>query len=317
MRALSLPARTAHRPAAAPHLGRSARSAPGRPLYPPSVLRLMRFAILVVACALHAAAAAGEPRDPEAVLRLLVKANAEKDLATMKRWMATGEDAIGYGIGGRKYVGWSPFARDMEAEFEAASRIEVPISALEVWTRGDVAWFAMELDYIRHVGKAGAETRTVMPLRETGILERRDGRWILVSWHESFRHGGEGLMAVADTVPDSKDPVATSPDLSGQWAIQEEDKAYTATLDAAGNGTYTHQGGRFVTEQCVGRRWAGTWQQGGNDREGGFELLLSEDGQEARGVWWYTRVGEHKNIPPRQWGGTYHWKRLPKTRPGS
>ncbi len=27
-------------------------------------------------------------------------------------------------------------------------------------------------------------------------------------------------------------------------------------------------------------------------------------------VWWYSRVGEHKNIPPREHGGTYTWKRL-------
>jgi len=72
-----------------------------------------------------------------------------------------------------------------------------------------------------------------------------------------------------------------------------------------------------MTTQRTGRKWQGTWQQGGNDREGGFDLLISEDGQEARGVWWYTRVGEHHNIPPRQWGGTYHWKRMPRAQPGS
>ena len=48
----------------------------------------------------------------------------------------------------------------------------------------------------------------------------------------------------------------------------------------------------------------------GNDREGGFEVLLSEDGTQAKGVWWYLRVGTQKNIPPREHGGTYTWKRL-------
>ncbi len=282
-----------------------------------SVARLIPLTTIAAVLAVYGAVAAGEPGDPEAVVRALVKANERKDLATMERWMASGDDAIGYTIGGREYVGFAPFARDMKAEFEAVSRLQIPIQDLKVWTRGDVAWFVMELDYIRHLGQAGSETRTVMPLRETGVLERRDGRWILVSWHESFRGSAEGLMPVADSGPGNKQPVAAAPDLSGEWAIQEEDKAYTATLDATGNGTYTHQGGRVLTKHCVGRRWEGTWQQGGNDREGGFDLLLSEDGQEARGVWWYTRVGEHNNIPPRQWGGTYHWKRLPKAQPGS
>jgi len=28
-----------------------------------------------------------------------------------------------------------------------------------------------------------------------------------------------------------------------------------------------------------------------------------------RCLWWYTRVGEKSDIPPRQWGGSYVWKR--------
>ena len=92
--------------------------------------------------------------------------------------------------------------------------------------------------------------------------------------------------------------------------IHEEDKSYTATLDRLGNGTYTWQGGRIGTTLFADRKWQGTWHQTGNDREGGFEVLLSEDGEEAKGVWWYTRVGDNTNIPERQWGGTYLWKRL-------
>jgi hypothetical protein len=110
----------------------------------------------------------------------------------------------------------------------------------------------------------------------------------------------------------STSSVPTSTDLSGEWEILEveDDKRYTATLDKAGNGPYTQHGGRFVTTKFSDRLWQGTWQQPGNDREGGFEILLSEDGKEAKGVWWYSRVGTHKNIPPREHGGTYQWKRI-------
>ena len=100
------------------------------------------------------------------------------------------------------------------------------------------------------------------------------------------------------------------PDLSGEWEIQEEDKSYKATLDRQGNGMYTWQNGRIATTGFADRRWQGTWHQTGNDREGGFELLLSADGTQAKGVWWYTRVGDQDNIPPRQWGGSYFWDRL-------
>jgi hypothetical protein len=112
----------------------------------------------------------------------------------------------------------------------------------------------------------------------------------------------------AETSPPHQ--AADAPDLTGEWEIQEEDKSYIATLDKEGNGPYTWQGGHITTLSLADRKWNGTWQQPGNDREGSFELLLSEDGKEAKGVWWYTRVGDRKNIPARQWGGSYAWKRL-------
>jgi hypothetical protein len=137
---------------------------------------------------------------------------------------------------------------------------------------------------------------------------------VLLSWHESFRTAG-GAVALNEhasvTLASSNNHLAQT-DLSGEWEILEveDDKRYRATLDKAGNGPYTQHGGRFVTSRFSDRLWEGTWQQPGNDREGGFEILLSEDGKEAKGVWWYTRVGTHKNIPPREHGGTYQWKRI-------
>jgi hypothetical protein len=107
--------------------------------------------------------------------------------------------------------------------------------------------------------------------------------------------------------------------LSGEWEVTEieDNKKYVATLDAHGNGPYTWQGGQFATTSFNDRRWQGTWKQTGNDREGAFEVVISEDGTEAKGIWWYVRVGTRDNIPPRQHGGTYLWKRLtpPPTAP--
>ena len=103
-------------------------------------------------------------------------------------------------------------------------------------------------------------------------------------------------------------------DLEGTWEIQEEERTYVATLDVHGNGPYTHEGGTFTTTTLEGRRWSGKWSQTGNDREGEFEVLLSEDGLTAEGRWWYTRVGTFTHIPARVYGGTYLFKRQsPKT----
>lgn len=273
---------------------------------------------LLLLIGLTTIASAGEPSDPEAAIRQMVRANAEKDLPTLSRLMAHDADIVSYSVGGRKYVGWPEFEREMREEFINTQKIEIPITELKVWTKGDLAWFTMELDYTRYVGEGSAMKRTVLPLRETGVLERRGGRWQLLSWHESFRSAQLGgplaspSMAAGSQKLVSSATAATMPDVSGEWDILEveDEKRYKATLDKNGNGPYTQQGGRFVTTKIENRLWQGTWHQPGNDREGGFEVLLSEDGTQAKGIWWYTRVDTRKNIPPKEHGGTYHWKKV-------
>lgn len=266
---------------------------------------------LTVLCRVVPAHAA-DPNTPEAIIRLIVRANAEKDMTTFSKHMAHDADVVGYTIGGRKYVGWPVVEQAMHEEFDSVTKLEIPISELTVWQQGDIAWFTMELDYIRYVGTGANLTSLSLPLRETGVLVRRNGRWLLHVWHESSR--AKPVLKIAQAGGDASaqkmSVTSETPDLSGDWEIEEEDKTYKATLDKAGNGTYTHKGGMLKTTGYANRLWQGTWQQPGNDREGGFEVLLSEDGKEAKGIWWYSRVGDHKNIPPREHGGNYSWKRL-------
>lgn len=280
----------------------------------------------VVLCVLYSfvsftsVALADPPRTatPEQVIRTLVRANVEKDMATMSRLMAHDADITSYSVGGRKYVGWQEFEREMQEEFGNVQKFEIPIRELNVWTKGDVAWFTMELDYIRYVTEGAELKRMLLPLRETGVLERRNGQWVMLSFHESFRSAqmngpvAQSTVSPSQQVQVSNPPASTMPDLSGEWDILEveDNKRYKATLDKNGNGPYTQHDGRFVTTKFADQLWQGTWHQPGNDREGGFEVLLSEDGTQAKGIWWYSRVGNHKNIPPREHGGTYEWKRL-------
>ena len=288
-------------------------------MHVPVLIRLVMYMVIGGLCWAPAAkSSAADNTELETTVRALVRANAEKDHPTMSKLMAHDADIISYSIGGRKYVGWPNLERDIKEEFEKVAALDLPISELKVWSKGDIGWYTMELDYVRVLGQGPSQERAVLPLRETGVLERRNGQWTLLSWHESFRNAS-GAMSV-DVQPNAAAPraVASSTgqpavlDLSGEWDILEveDDKRYKATLDKAGNGAYTQHGGRFVTTKYADRRWQGTWQQPGNDREGEFELLLSEDGTQAKGVWWYSRVGTQKNIPPREHGGTYLWKRL-------
>ena len=283
------------------------------------LFRLIVYLVIGGACWVPAAmSVAADDNGLETTVRALVRANAEKDLPAMSKLMAHDADITSYTIGGRKYVGWPELERDIKEEFAKVAALDLPISELKVWSKGDIGWYTMELDYVRILGQGPDQQRAVLPLRETGVLERRNGQWVLLSWHESLRNASgaipvdDRLNAAAPRIVASSTGQSVVPDLSGEWEILEveDDKRYRATLDNAGNGLYTQHGGRFVTTKCADRRWEGTWQQTGNDREGGFELLLSEDGTQAKGVWWYSRVGTQKNIPPREHGGTYLWKRL-------
>jgi len=282
-------------------------------------LGLIAWWSLVLFTAAATTAVASESSDPESAIRRMVRANAEKDLPTLSRLMAHDADIISYAVAGRKYVGWPELEQGIRDEFANAQKLEIPIHELTVWTKGDLAWYAMELDYIRYVADGAALKRTVLPMRETGVLERRNGQWQLLSWHESFRSAQLGgplaqPPAAASHRPSGEVGTSSLPDLSGEWEILEveDDKRYRATLDRKGNGPYSQHGGRFTTIMIADRLWQGTWQQPGNDREGGFEVLLSADGTQAKGIWWYTRVGTQTKIPPREHGGTYHWRKLPR-----
>jgi ketosteroid isomerase-like protein len=262
--------------------------------------------VLALAVAVPAASL-GQSLGPEQVIRAIVQANEARDLPGMARFMAKDADVVNYSIAGSKFVGWAAVERALAEEFRTVSRLEMPIHELRVWTREDFAYFSMELDYVRYIGSGPGATHTLLPLRETGVLERRDGQWILVAWHESTRTAAGMPQASADSPPASSEAAALN--LSGRWKVEETDRSYEATLDADGNGTYTWQGGQIRTTRLDGRTWQGTWQQPGNDREGGFEVVLSDDRARGQGSWWYTRVDSRK-VPPREWGGPYVWTRI-------
>jgi hypothetical protein len=232
----------------------------------------------------------------------------------MERLISNDVDMIGYTIAGRKYVGWKDVKQALKEEFDSVSKLEFPITEYHVRTNGNTAWYVAEATYIRYVGEGRHQTRTAIPLRETGILEHRNGHWVLVHWHESHHNFQHTLLHSQPTLSDEQvvhpEILAHHSDLSGEWEIREEDKSYRATLDRDGNGTYTWQEGVVRTTHNSEGLWQGTWVQRGNDREGGFEVILSQDGTQAQGTWWYVRVGAKQNIPPRQWGGTYALKRV-------
>src|SRR3989454_1260081 len=168
------------------------------------MMRVVLGEVLLVFFLFGPAVLAAEVQSPEEVLRALVKANADRDLSTMARLMAHDADIVSYTIGGRKYVGWPQLERDMLEEFQMVARLEMPITALKVWTRGEIAWFAMELDYIRYVGNDPSQRRMVLPLRETGVPRPPDRKRGPFGPARNLPGGGKPLSG--RIVPSPKEP---------------------------------------------------------------------------------------------------------------
>ena len=110
-------------------------------------------------------------------------------MPTLSRFMAHDADIISYTIGGRKYVGWPEFEHDMQEEFSSVVKLEIPIHELKVWTKGTLAWFTMELDYIRYCGRGTAVNGERCFLSGKAVSwNSAEGQWVLLSWHESLRN---------------------------------------------------------------------------------------------------------------------------------
>ncbi|MDQ6735339.1 MAG: hypothetical protein M3Z35_14685 [Nitrospirota bacterium] len=122
---------------------------------------------------------------------------------------------------------------------------------------------------------------------------------------DTGRHVQESQASVA--------PPATAgtphPALAGTWEYEESGNTILITLNEYGNGTYDWKDGRFMTATYSNGVWKGAWSQRENDRDGGFEVILSQDRPGGEGRWWYTRIGS--DMSPTQPGGVFQIVRQP------
>lgn len=117
----------------------------------------------------------------------------------------------------------------------------------------------------------------------------------------------EGASPPSSSGPASGVPLSPAV-LAGHWEYQDGMFVVSFELDEHGHGPYDWYEGRFHTTKLTGRLWKGTWHQKGNDRDGEFEVRLSEDFSEGEGLWWYTRI--ETTVNPKVRGATFHITRL-------
>ena len=115
-------------------------------------------------------------------LEAMFEAYAKRDLNGVLSFWAPDPDVFMLGSGeDEKSVGIQEFVKSLRRDWEQSDAASIEHKDIAVSMAGSVAWFAT--DIIFH-GKINAEKFTY-PGRLTGVLEKRDGNWLLMQLHLS------------------------------------------------------------------------------------------------------------------------------------
>jgi hypothetical protein len=133
-----------------------------------------------------------KPTDEKAVIAKVITDSIcwalTKDVEMQKDTMAHDEDLYIIWTGSTHITsGWKEHEKSFETWLDprfAAVRTEVRNLQVHLSRSGDVAWYSADLDDV--VSWEGKASKFGEGLRWTGVLEKRDGRWVIVQMHASL-----------------------------------------------------------------------------------------------------------------------------------
>ena len=97
---------------------------------------------------------------------------------------------INIGIGVDHYfVGWEELKLGLETEWAAVSDTKITVSDLKITLLpdGKHAWSTCKFDWQANIGGQTAR----QACRQTAIFEKREGKWIVLHFHDSVGIDGE------------------------------------------------------------------------------------------------------------------------------
>ena len=113
-----------------------------------------------------------------------------EDLELLSRIMAHDADMVIYGTDAPEHwVGWEPFKASVAEMFTALENIKITVKErdIKVHPSGNVAWFSQVWDWDLVVGGKPVHSEGQ---RFTGVLEKRNGNWVIVQFHNSVPVSG-------------------------------------------------------------------------------------------------------------------------------
>lgn len=121
----------------------------------------------------------------KAVLDRYIQAFRTRNREGVAQVYAHDEDLVVFGNNPLdRRVGWKMTQEYIDKYFASVDRIEIGLKdqRIKVHRSGEAAWFSEVLDW-KEVEKG--KTFAIKGLRISGVLERRDGRWVIVQLHGS------------------------------------------------------------------------------------------------------------------------------------
>ena len=118
----------------------------------------------------------------QAALKRMTDAYARRDLNGVLDCFATDADVVLYGTGAdEKCIGPDQVRKQVERDWAQSESAAMAFSWTSVSSAGTVAWAAVDGTF---KFRAGGHEGT-MPARGTFVLEKRDGKWLIVHMHVS------------------------------------------------------------------------------------------------------------------------------------
>ena len=129
---------------------------------------------------------ATEKSEIENTLDKYIMANEKEDFALIESIWAPEDDIVLYGTDSdERLVGWSSIKEVIKKQFSLIENTYISASdqMIKVSDCGNTAWFAERLNYnFIYNGAAHSYDN----IRFTGVMEKQDGRWVIVQAHLSL-----------------------------------------------------------------------------------------------------------------------------------
>lgn len=152
------------------------------------VLAMMAALLLMGGCTQNVDMEA-EKAKINTVLDQVIKALETKDMDLFSSLYAHDADMVSFGTdASERVVGWEALKALMKKQFAATdeSKLSARDRTIKVNSSGKVAWFSEIIDW--DIVSQGHEVK-LEGLRGTGVLEKRNGKWVVVQVHYSIPAG--------------------------------------------------------------------------------------------------------------------------------